>query len=121
LALPAERFLSPREVESRLRISRKTLANWRSDPAQPGPRYRRYGNKILYPESGLTEWEAAHEFRSTQDYDRGQEVVSGADRRPALAELEAKIESLKKKLVTAEEAMFAILSSPSTARSKRRR
>jgi hypothetical protein len=65
---PQEPQLSPKELSQRLdhKIAPKTLANWRS--AGRGPRFRRIGNKILYPMSWIEAWEATTEYGSTRDY-----------------------------------------------------
>lgn len=66
----AERYLTAAEVSDRLEgaISVKTLTNWRSNPKANGPPFRRFGNRILYPESGFEQWERGQEFRSTREY-----------------------------------------------------
>jgi hypothetical protein len=68
LLTPQERYLSPKELSRHLddKISPKTLANWRS--AGRGPRFRRVGNKILYPMSSVEAWETTTEYGSTRDY-----------------------------------------------------
>lgn len=54
-----ETYLTPRELCSRWRnsVSEKTLANWRSDPNEPGPGYLKFGNRVLYPLSQVKEFE----------------------------------------------------------------
>lgn len=47
-------LLTPEEVAQYLRISQKTLANWRC--ADRGPRYLRIGRDIRYPENALVDW-----------------------------------------------------------------
>ena len=47
-------LLTPEEVAQYLRISQKTLANWRC--AERGPRYLRIGRDIRYPENALLDW-----------------------------------------------------------------
>jgi predicted DNA-binding transcriptional regulator AlpA len=49
-----ERMLTAEEVAEILRISPKTLSNWRSK--HKGPPSLRYGGIVLYSESRLTAW-----------------------------------------------------------------
>lgn len=53
----SNRYLTPNEVALRLRgrINTKTLANWRSQKI--GPRFTRFGNRILYSELEFETWE----------------------------------------------------------------
>ena len=50
--LDGERYLTDREVSELLRVSRRTLQEYRNDRLLP---YILLGGKVLYPESGL--WE----------------------------------------------------------------
>lgn len=50
--LDGERYLTDREVAERLRVSRRTLQEYRNDRLLP---YILLGGKVLYPESGLRE------------------------------------------------------------------
>lgn len=65
----ARSYLTPQELSDRWdnRIKAKTLANWRSDPAAPGPTYRRFGNRILYPIPDVEQWEARNAHASTRN------------------------------------------------------
>lgn len=47
--------LTPEEVAERLHVSRGTLANWRVTGA--GPRFIKWGRKVLYPISELEKFE----------------------------------------------------------------
>jgi hypothetical protein len=66
-------YLSPQELSARWegRITVKTLANWRSDSAGRGPRFKRFGNRILYLVADVETFEAESSFVSTRDYPRG--------------------------------------------------
>lgn len=50
--LDGERYLTDREVAELLRVSRRTLQEYRNDRLLP---YILLGGKVLYPESGLRE------------------------------------------------------------------
>lgn len=50
--LDGERYLTDREVSELLRVSRRTLQEYRNDRLLP---YILLGGKVLYPESGLRE------------------------------------------------------------------
>lgn len=69
-AFMSEKYLTPKELSERWegKISVKTLANWRCDPIGKGPKFRRFGNKILYPLSGVEAYERANHFGSTSEY-----------------------------------------------------
>ena len=47
-----ERFLTDREVSARLKVSRRTLQEYRNNRVLP---FILLGGKVLYPESGLRE------------------------------------------------------------------
>ena len=59
---------SPAELARMIPATVKTLANWRCDPRRPGPKYRRIGNRILYPKTEVEAWMAEHLHTSTADY-----------------------------------------------------
>lgn len=61
-------YFSPRELSSRWegRIATKTLANWRT--LGIGPRFRRFGNKIMYRLDWVKKYEADHDYLTTRDY-----------------------------------------------------
>jgi hypothetical protein len=63
-------YLSPQELSDRWggKISTKTLANWRSDPRGRGPRYKRFGNRILYLLDVIEAWEELQSHQSTIEY-----------------------------------------------------
>lgn len=50
--LDGERYLTDREVAELLRVSRRTLQEYRNDRLLP---YILLGGKVLYPESGMRE------------------------------------------------------------------
>ena len=50
--LGGERFLTDREVSERLKVSRRTLQEYRNNRVLP---FILLGGKVLYPESGLRE------------------------------------------------------------------
>ncbi|HJW72593.1 MAG TPA: helix-turn-helix domain-containing protein [Geothrix sp.] len=50
--------LTTKETAERLRVSICTLANWRVSGG--GPRYIKFGRKVLYPLSELEAYEKAH-------------------------------------------------------------
>jgi hypothetical protein len=47
--------LLPNEAAERLRVAPGTLANWRT--AGGGPRYIKFGRRVLYPEAELNVFE----------------------------------------------------------------
>lgn len=63
-------YLSPRELSERWsgKISTKTLANWRASPDGPGPRYKRFGGRILYSVDDVVVWEEQQTHNSTAEY-----------------------------------------------------
>jgi hypothetical protein len=71
----ADSYLTPKELSDRWerKISVKTLANWRCDPIGKGPKFRRFGNKILYPVSLVEQYENANQFGTTRDYGKRPE------------------------------------------------
>ena len=92
-----QKYLTSSEAARRLRVKPKTLANWRSDPRGPGPTYRRYGNRILYAEDALAEWEVGHTFVSTLQY---PEPTKPSVIKPsaAVAEMTAPLDQLRAQL-----------------------
>jgi predicted DNA-binding transcriptional regulator AlpA len=48
-------LLLPPEVAEMLRVSVKTLANWRN--WKTGPAYKKFGNRIFYRQSDIKDWE----------------------------------------------------------------
>lgn len=50
--------LTPREAAARLRTTKGTLSNWRVQGR--GPRYIKFGGKILYPLSEIETFEHEH-------------------------------------------------------------
>jgi predicted site-specific integrase-resolvase len=47
--------LLPQEAADRLRVSKGTLANWRTSGY--GPRFVKFGRRVLYPETELAAFE----------------------------------------------------------------
>lgn len=50
--------LTPDQAAARLHVSRATLANWRVKGE--GPRFLKFGRKVLYPVAELEAFERAH-------------------------------------------------------------
>lgn len=50
--------LTPKEVAKRLRLNIGTLSNWRGEGK--GPRFLKFGRKILYPISEIELFERKH-------------------------------------------------------------
>ena len=61
-------YLTPLQVAERYegRISVRTLANWRS--LGNGPRFSRFGGRILYGLESLEEWEEKNTVSHTGEY-----------------------------------------------------
>jgi hypothetical protein len=55
--------LLPKEAAERMRISVGTLANWRT--RGEGPKYIKFGRKVLYPLPEIEAFEASHMRSST--------------------------------------------------------
>lgn len=55
--------LTPAELAKRLRVSVKTLANWRVTGR--GPAFIKVGGFVRYSEFEITRWEEANTFNST--------------------------------------------------------
>jgi predicted DNA-binding transcriptional regulator AlpA len=49
--------LTTKEAAKRLRLAEATLKNWRVSGA--GPRYLKFGRKVLYPLAEIDAWEKA--------------------------------------------------------------
>ncbi len=52
--LNGQKLLRPREIEKNYGISRKSLANWRSQGK--GPKYLKLGRMVLYPQNEFENW-----------------------------------------------------------------
>lgn len=65
--------LTPKEAAERLRSSPGTLANWRVQGG--GPKYIKFGRKVLYPLAELEAFEKSHLMVATS-------VRSGAFQQP---------------------------------------
>ena len=50
-------FLTEREVAERTQISLATLRRWRLE--KRGPKFRKFGSLVRYPEGDLAQWEQA--------------------------------------------------------------
>lgn len=61
-------YLTPKALSLRWlgMISEKTLANWRC--ANKGPRFKRFGSRIMYPLEFVEAWEAEQSHDSTSEY-----------------------------------------------------
>jgi excisionase family DNA binding protein len=57
--------LLPKEAAERLRVSKGTLANWRNKGE--GPRFVKFGRRVLYPESELAAFEQKNLRTSTAE------------------------------------------------------
>ena len=76
-------------------VSVKTLANWRT--AGRGPKFRRIGNKILYPKSQVEAWWAEHLHSSTADYpERSATLAVDAELDRNIAGLERQLTELRR-------------------------
>lgn len=51
----SKRYLRPNEVADILRVSPKTLANWRY--LGKGPEWRRHGGRVVYPSTGVDRYD----------------------------------------------------------------
>ncbi|WP_374571936.1 helix-turn-helix transcriptional regulator [Phenylobacterium sp.] len=102
--MTAQDYLSPKQLAALLggAVSVKTLANWRSDPEEPGPAYHRLGNRILYPRASVDEWLERRLHKSTRAY-AGRRADKG-DRQLALkrAALAMRRKALQRELDTLE-------------------
>ena len=58
-------FLTVREAAALLRVSEITLGRWRIEGN--GPRYRKFGRRVLYARSDLLAWADAQVRRSTSE------------------------------------------------------
>jgi excisionase family DNA binding protein len=61
-----EEFLTPKQAAGYLRVSKSYLDKLRVYGG--GPRFLRFGRKILYRKSGLNLWAAERSFNSTSEY-----------------------------------------------------
>lgn len=61
-----EPHLGAKEVAKLIDVTVGTLANWRV--AGRGPKHRKWGRRVVYPESEVTKWMEASKIRaSTSD------------------------------------------------------
>ena len=58
-----EHFLKQSEAADFLRISERTLERWRVEGT--GPRFRRFGRRVVYAKSDLESWADGRCFTST--------------------------------------------------------
>ena len=93
----AQSYFTAAEVARRLRLSTKTLANWRCNPRGPGPKFQRFGNRIQYPRDEFEAWSKAHLYSSTADYPQLAEP-SADPQHQSDADLEATIDDLVRRL-----------------------
>ncbi len=61
-------FLSTDETAAYLRISVRALEHYRMNGG--GPRYRKHGNKVVYPLENLDVWSKKREFEHTGGADK---------------------------------------------------
>lgn len=57
-----EPLIAPDEVAKLLRMTIKTLANWRSETPNRGPRCKKVGGRVLYPQSEVMAWLSNRDF-----------------------------------------------------------
>lgn len=60
-------FLDQAETAQLLRISERTLERKRLDGS--GPRFRKFGRRVVYGIDELTEWADIHTYQSTSEYE----------------------------------------------------
>ncbi len=62
------RYMTPAELSAYFggAISVRTLANWRS--MAQGPVYVKVGGRVMYPTSGVAEWEQRRTVNGTSQY-----------------------------------------------------
>lgn len=65
--------LTSREAADRLRLSTRTLENWRV--AGKGPRFAKFGRRVVYPIAEIEAYEQRQLRRNT--YERGEPDVDG--------------------------------------------
>jgi hypothetical protein len=58
--------LLPKEAAERLRVSVKTLESWRCTGG--GPRYAKFGKRVLYPLAELEAWEKSRLRDNTMQF-----------------------------------------------------
>lgn len=90
-------------------VSTKTLANWRCDPREPGPRFLRFGNRIRYPRDEAEQWLKGRLHGSTVEY-AGQQDQRRASRSEEAAEraaLEQRRDVLMLELTALEQRLSA--------------
>jgi excisionase family DNA binding protein len=58
-------LLTTHEAAAYLRLSPRTLENWRVRGG--GPRFRKLGDRVLYAQAELDQWQAARDRTSTSD------------------------------------------------------
>jgi excisionase family DNA binding protein len=58
-------LLTTHEAASYLRLSPRTLENWRVRGG--GPRFHKFGDRVLYAQDDLEQWQTARERTSTSD------------------------------------------------------
>lgn len=56
-------YLIQREAARYLRISERSLERWRVEGT--GPKFRRFGRRVVYAQHDLVEWAEANTFTST--------------------------------------------------------
>lgn len=121
----ASKYLTANELVELLdhSVSTKTLANWRCDAREPGPRFLRFGNRIRYPRSEAERWIEGRlhgstiEYAASRDDDRSARAKEVEER----AALEAKREALRQELAVLERQLDETSGATPTPRSGRGR
>lgn len=67
---PPPKGLSTKDAARDLGISPVTLANWRVRGT--GPKFHRFGSRIIYSREALDEYREAHTYSSTAEADRAK-------------------------------------------------
>lgn len=65
VSLPPQRYLTNDEAADYLRLSPRTLEKQRVTGG--GPRFRKFGRRVMYAVSDLDAWADRHSFEATSD------------------------------------------------------
>lgn len=68
-------FLIEPEAAAYLRVAQSTLAHWRSDGLQRGPRFRYHGGVVVYAVSDLDSWSERRATATTTEVTGGTGAV----------------------------------------------
>ena len=70
----SEILLTPAHVAKRVHRSERTLERWRKEGR--GPRFLKFGNRILYSEADVDEWLSKKpHYRSTSEFSGGNPIA----------------------------------------------